>query len=104
MQSPIRSYAVFIFSLCSYCLVCLFSIPINVCVLFPGAILVAVAVGRFAPNRSPPEVGGPIRSPLACMLQAHEFGGDQGGERPMAEAAGAREHSPGTPFLELELE
>ena len=64
-------------------------------VLFPGAILVAVAVGRFANNRSPPKVGGPMRQPSCTIHQAHDFGGDRGGERSAAEAENA-EGTPGT--------
>ena len=69
----------------------------------PGAILVAVAVGRFADNRSPPK-----KSSGQCGVHLLEgtkhttFGGDQGGERSTAEA----ENAEGTlePFLELESE
>jgi outer membrane protein assembly factor BamB len=30
----------------------------------------------------PPQVGGPIRQPSCSTHQAHDFGGDRGGERP----------------------
>jgi len=67
----------------------------------PGAILVAVAIGRFADNRSPPK----SRRAKAVFhsldgTKHTTFGGDQGGERSVAEA----ENTEGTLALFLELE
>ena len=59
----------------------------------PGAILVAVAVGRFAENRSPPKSRRAMRCPSVEGTKHTTFGGDQGGERSMAEA----EYAEGTP-------
>ena len=55
--------------------------------LFPGAILVAVAIGRFADNRSPPKSR--RANAVSILLDGTKpttFGGDQGGERSVAEA------------------
>ena len=54
-------------------------------VWFPGAILVAVAIGRFADNRSPPKSrrANAVFILLDCAKPT-TFGGDQGGERSMA--------------------
>ena len=54
----------------------------------PGAIPVAVAIGRFTFSRRPPKFDGPTQSPSSRVCQAHEFGGARGGERSMAEAEG----------------
>ena len=64
--------------------------------LFPGAILVAVAIGRFAKDRSPPKSR--RANAVSISLDGTKpttFGGDQGGERSVAEAEN-RGRDPGT--------
>jgi hypothetical protein len=67
-------------------------------VLYPCSLSRRRRLGRFANRRRSPKVGGPIRVPFACSLQAHDFGGAQGSERAEAKAEGMRKGSP-VPFL-----
>ena len=55
-------------------------------VVFPGAIVVAVAVVASPITAVPPKSVGQCGWPSRWIIQARDFGGDRGGEQSAAEA------------------